>query len=388
MAYQPNKTRTGIYTFDQCHASNTWTSQPFQYRRLGRISQTPKRYRIHLRNYNLQGDSTGGALTQVQIGIGAPLYNSIGLPTGATAAAPISLVASTSVAAGAELISGWRTNAGEIAAYKDFMLTYGFVSPASGVTMFGPGPAWQTFTAADAFVAAPASQTRNFNLAPLSLWIEYEFADDQAPGILVLGNSLSNGSNSVTDNPGEQGAWHEVWALSQRGFCASLTAAGIFAAQFTPAQMGTRWQMFNSCLVAPEYDAVIYAMLTSSDTIDYAVASVQADFTSTVAQGRTLFPNARHIATNIPPRIGYTGSGTDTASTEYKRVTMNTWHHMLGGNVEQCLDIDSLITDWANPARIRTPYNADDTHYIARAHNRIGLEVSAAVGTRRLNTAI
>lgn len=382
MSYLAHKTRTGVFPFDQCHASNNWVSQPFQYRRLGRIAHTPRRYRIHLRNYNLQADSWGGALTNVQIGIGTPLYDSTGLPTGVTSAAPISLQASTSVAASTELITAWRTNAGEIEAYKPFMLTYGFTTPATGTTHFGPGPAWQTFTVTDAFVAAPASQVRNFNLAPLSLWIEYEFNDDDAPVILVLGNSLSNGSNSVTDNPGEQGAWHTQWALRQKGSVASLTAAGIFAAQFTPAQMGTRWQLYNSCAVMPEYDAVIYAMLTSSDTIDYATASVQADFTSTVNQGKTLYPNARHIATNIPPRVGFTGVRATNTTTEYKRHVMNTWHHMLGGGVEQCWDIDSLLTDWADPARIRYPFDADGTHFVGRGHARIS-DVAASGVTRR-----
>jgi len=377
-------TRTGIFPFDLCHAQGSWAAQPFSQRRVFRVSQTVKRFRIHLANYNQLSNTWGTAMTSVRIGIGVPVIGSDGLPTGATISAPVTLQAATSVAAGAELVTPWITpSTFEIAAYRQYMLTYGFVTAASSpVTCHSTGLSWQTFDAADAVVTNPAGMTRVSNAAFLWPWIEYEYADDGAPSILVVGNSVSSAANAGgIDYPGEMSNWHQVWALGQRGIAANIAVAGSFAAHFMAGN--TRWNVYDSCDVMPDFDAVVYFAATSSDTIDNSIATAKADFAATVARGKALWPKARHIATNIPPRGEFTGSGESDGTPEHKRFQMNTWHALLGGGVEQCVDIDSLVTNWADPARLRSEFDTDGTHPNHRAHNRWGSAIASAIGTRR-----
>lgn len=387
MSYTISATRTGIFPFNLCHSTGTWVSTSFSQRRLFMLSQRPKRFRVHLRNRNQFTDTDGGTLTGVIIGIGIPVMGSDGLPTGATTTTPVTLQASTTVTGGTELVTSWITpSTFQIQPYTKYFLTYGFITPATGSTMFGGGLAWQTSANTDALVASPGSLARAASASYLWPWIEYEYADDLAPSILVVGNSLSMVvADAAGNNTGEIGNWHQAWALNQRGFAASLAMAGSFSIQFEAGN--GRWGIYDTCAVMPDYDAVIYMAATSSETIQYPIAeSAQPDFKGAVDRGKALWPNARHITTNIPPRIEFTGDGTSSATTEYKRVQQNLWHHNLGGGVESCLDVDSLISDMANPARIRTVYNADDTHFTARGHQRIAQLVGGAVNGRRVPT--
>src|SRR5690606_15481058 len=94
-----------------------------------------------------------------------------------------------------------------------------------------------------------------------------------------------------------------------------------------------------------------------------------ASHRAVVGRGRTKFPTARHISSNIGPRIGFTGDS--SSGLEKARHDLNTQLHLHAGGVDTCIDIDSVITDGADPARIHPRLNADDTHGNARFHAAI-----------------
>ena len=375
--------RTGVFSFEMTtNQSNVWASLSFSTRREFMIPHNAIRFRVHIRNRNHLGDLDGGTLTNFQCYIGSPALDANGEWNGNFASTPVTLQTATTVNSGTEWVSSW-VNPGTftIAPYKRYVISYGFNCPASGNTCFGSGVQWQTFNtgASDAGQVSPAGLTRVTNAAFLQVWVEYEFADDDSPVMVVVSNSLSNGTNAGSVEPvGEIGSWPMIWAYQNRGVVAQLSAAAGLASDFGSGN--NRWDVYDSCATPLDPDVVLYFALDSSDAINEGgttITSTQAALRGAIAKGKSKFPNARHVITNIPPRVGFTGSGDTPGTLENARHALNAWHHLLPGDVEQCIDVDTLITDWADPARINLPMDADNTHFSPRGHYRIGTSMPA-----------
>lgn len=369
MSYRTDRTRTGIFTFECPNAiTGSYTSaQNIHMRRQGRIPHQVKRFKIHVVNRNQLGDVYGNVpLNNFVITMGSPALDANGEPNGNYTAAPTTVQASTTVPAGSELITGWITPATyTINALAPFMLGYQFTGNTQVAA--GGGATWSTIAATngDVALATPAAAiTRNANFGLLHIWIEYEFADDRAPIFVVVGNSRGNaGNGGGIDNGGELMSWPGIVALRERGCALNQSAGGVWAAHYiSPFGPGNRWNVWDSCVVYPEVDYVIYSELNSSDiTTDQGVSAI-ANLQKAVLGGKAKWPNARHIITNLGPRQEYTGDGTVSSTMEYARLQVNKKVHLLLGNAETCLDFDSAITNNANPATIPTQMNADGTH--------------------------
>lgn len=357
--------RTGVYTFEQTKQNaSSWANQGFTNRHLFELPVAATQMRVHIRNRDQLADSVlSGALTGVSVYLGSPAVDANGSPTGNFTATPTQVQASTTLASGGELITPWVALTD--VAHETLMLSVGWVTSASGALAFSGGLCWQTLTNTDAGVVSPSGIARQNNAAFLQVWIEYTYVDDAAPRVIVAGNSLSNASNGgVGDNYGTLSSWPVLWGKANAGVAANLSMSGGWAGHFGPGN--ARWDVLDSCAVAYDPDVVVYFATASSDTIDSAVSAAQANMIAAIQTGMTKFPNARHVITNIPPRIGFTAGAVET-----KRTQMNDWLHMLPVGTESCMDVDSLVTDWAVPGRLRSAYNADDTHFNPRGHARV-----------------
>ena len=361
-------THIGVFPFELPLSTGTFIgNQPVSNRRLFRISQSVKRFRVHVKNRDqLLDENATGSLTNVTLYIGEPAVDASGTPNGNFTASPTQIQTATTVASGTELTTSWIPRSTfAIDANKLGMLSIGFHMPSTGRICFSGSLTWQTLNASDAAVAAPAGLTRVNNAAFLQIYIEYEYENDHTPSILVVGNSLSNGSNGGgVDNNGELTSWPQIWALRNGGVAASLAVAGSWAAHFGPGN--TRWDVYSGLSAPINYDTIVYFALNSSDLAGGSTAVAENNMTVAIARGKALYPNARHVVTNIPPRVAFTAGVSEDA-----RLLVNEWMHMLPGGVEQCVDIDAVITDWANPARIRSVYDADGTHMSPRGHSAV-----------------
>jgi hypothetical protein len=370
--------RTGIYSLEMTKSSgSSWANQPFNNRHLFQLPVSATRMRVHIRNRDQLADADiAGTLTALSVFIGAPAVDGNGSPNGQFASTPTQLQSPTSLASGVELVTPWFTFPSD-PKHTTQLLSVGWTTSASGGLAFSGGLCWQSLNLGDAGVLSPLGLARQNNAAFLQIWVEYEYSDNSAPRLLVVGNSLSNAShNGSPDNYGTLGSWSVLWGKSQEGIVANLSASGAWASHFGPT--GNRWNVFDTCAVAYQPDALIYFALASSDTVGASVATSQANLIAAIQKGQSKFPSARHLVTNIPPRIEF-----NTPTLEAARATMNTWLHMLPAGTESCFDVDSLVTDWASYtpglARLRPDYNADDTHFNCRGHQR----VSEAVPFRR-----
>ncbi|MFA5172735.1 MAG: hypothetical protein WC426_14325 [Sulfuriferula sp.] len=370
-------TRTGVFPFEMPNSIGTFTaSQPLSNRRLFRIAQTPKRFRVHVRNRNQLADAdASGDMTDVSVYMGIPATDANGDPNGNFTATPTQIQSATTVTAGTELISPWISpGTFTINPYQMYMLSIGFVAPTTGQLAFGGGLVWQTYLASDAGVVAPAGISRINNASFLQIYIEYEYDDNAAPSILVVGNSLSNGSNGGgIDNYGELSSWPQIWALNNKGVAASLVMGGGWAAHFMAGN--GRWDVYSAVNTPLDYDAVVYMALNSSDLAGGSLAYAKSNMLGAIARGKALYPNARHIITNVPPRVAFTGAVGSAGTLEDDRAQLNTWMHMLPSSTEQCLDIDAVLTDWSNPGRIRSVYDSDGTHPNPRGHVAIAASI-------------
>ncbi|MUL44456.1 hypothetical protein FZI85_17175 [Mycobacterium sp. CBMA293] len=381
----PSTVRTGVFPFEMCNSSGTWASQPLHDRREFSISQKVRRFRVHFRNRNQLADTQGNPVTGMvaYVGIPSTTGSADGKWNGQCTTTPTQILTSTNMAANAEVVTPWVSpSTFTIDPYKRYVLSYGFTTPASGVTCFGGGVVYQTALASDAGLANPSGMTRITNAAFLQVWIEYEFANDNAPVMLVVSNSLSNGTNNsggAVDNNGEIGSWPQVWAMANGGVAASIGVASSLAANYKAASAGARWDVYDPCASALDPDVVLYYALASSDVIGEGGSTIttsQADFLGAIAKGKSKFPNARHIITNIPPRGEYTGSGATAGTLEKARLDFNRWSHLLPAGVETCFDVDALVSNWADPARMRAGVydvgSGDATHLNARGHHTVG----------------
>ncbi|MBB5167195.1 hypothetical protein [Mycobacterium sp. AZCC_0083] len=359
--------RTGIYSFEltKSHASS-WPNQPFTNRQLFQLPVAATRMRVHVRNRDHLADVVlTGDITGLSLYYGIPAVDANGEPNGNFTAAPTLIQAPTTLASGGELITPWVDLTQVAVDHRTLMLSTGWTTSASGGMAFSGGLSWQSLLATDAGVQNPVGIARQNNAAWFQMWIEYEYADAGAPRILVVGNSLSNSSSNGTgDNYGTLSSWPQLWAKAQGGVAANLSMSGSWAGHF--ATDFTRWTVFDSCDTAFDPDVVLYFALASSDTVDSTVADAQANMRGAIKNGKAKYPNARHLITNIPPRMEFSAG-----ASEAKRVAMNTWLHMLPVGTESCMDVDSIVTDWATPGRIRSVFNADDTHFNPRGHQAV-----------------
>lgn len=359
--------RTGVYQWELPNSIAALTaSQPLSIRRLAEIPVNATRFKLHIRSYNQLGDvAATGTLTSVTAYIGDAAVDANGEYTGAFTATPTQLVTTTSITSGTELITGWITPATfNLSAYRKVMVSVGFVVPTTGQIANGGGLVWYGFTASDAGVANP-SLTRADNLGYLAMYIEYEFADDSVPIIMIVSNSTSGGGNGAsTYNRGELDSWGQKWALSNRGIPASISCGGTWAAHFTAAS--AKWGFYSQLTTPLVIDAVVLWNLTSSDVSGGStLAVVKAALIVATQKAKALWPAARIIQTNVMPRIE------NTPATEAIRLQTNQWLESCPGGADQCWDLDSLV---ANPVQIvdtgtgGTNIVVQDANYPARLH--------------------
>lgn len=379
MAFKPSRVRTGILPLDHCNAAGPWANQPWHIRQVfKRAQQKVLRWRPVIANYGMLADTWGTAMTGFVVGVGLPAYGTDGNPTGAFAATPTTIQTATTVAAGAPYVGPWVSASTFDPSADDFMLSYGFITAASGAASYYSGQrCWQTFVNTDALVANPAGLTYSFNACMLTGYIEYEFADDTAPSILVIGNSISSVASASVEHTGLGGSWHQIWARRFGGFAASLAVAGSFMAHYKSGN--NRWNFYNGVNTPLDFDAVVYLAANSSDAVDNSLAVTQADTALVVARGKALWPKAKHIGSTIPARVGFTGDPTVNTTNEYRRLQLNEWMGLQAvGLFDSVVDIDDFSGDAAvapNPRRLKPYFTTDGTHARPRMHEEMALRV-------------
>ncbi len=374
MTAKPGQMRSGIFNWELPNvATGAYVAGTSQHRRqIFRIWQTAVRFRVHMSNRsqlnNLYAGGTGNS--NINMYMGVPARDASGEFNGNFVSTPIQIVSGASHASNAEFVSNWiDRSVFALDAGKHYMLSFSCTS--GGQFTLGGGLTWVNTVAGDAGLAVPGTtMTRQPNQRICQMWIEYEFVDDGSPLLWVVGNSRSNASNNGgVDNPGELSSFAHLWAAQHRGIVASIAVGGIFGSNFN--QPAGRWAIYDGCNIPLQPTAVLYQEVVSSDLINEGgtYTTSLASHRAVVGRGRTKFPNARHISSNIGPRIGFTGDS--SSGLEKARLDLNTQLHLHAGGVDTCIDIDSVITDGADPARIHPRLNADDTHGNARFHAAI-----------------
>lgn len=354
-------TRTGTFSFDLPHTNgSSWPNQPFTTRRLFAMTQDALRFRVHFRNRDqLANLDITGTLTDVQFYVGEPLMEG-GVWAGGIVGTPFVVQSPTSVASGTELISPWiDADAYTLAAGKTYVLSQGLQVSASGAMAHSGEPSFQGFTATAAAESDPVLE-RADNVSWGHAWIEFEYGDDDAPHILVVSNSLAMGATTGALNNGTLSSAFQRWALANDGIVSSLAMSGGWAGHFDAP--GARWNVYDTTETPITPGVVIYFALNSSDLIGGNLADAKANLLEALAVGTAKWPDARHYVTNVPPRSEITDD-TD-------RLALNEWMHLLTWNplVDGVLDVDSLLSDYASPARIRPPLTSEGIHLTPQGH--------------------
>lgn len=359
-------TRTGIFSFELPHQNGTsWANQSFQTRRMFRLTQRPTRFRLHWRNHDqLANIDAAGTVSELQFSIGRPGIGTDGQWYGWTVEnPPVPLVAPSSVASGVEFVSPWITpTTYQILENTDYQINQGLKAPSTGAMAISSAPSWQSYASGDVSLQGPTME-RSDNASWGQLWIEYEYQNDDALRVMLITNSLSNGSTTAVINNGEMSAWWQRWALENDGIVANLGAAGIWAGHFNTAN--SRWTVFDGCATPYEPDVVIYYGLNSSDLVGGSLAVAKTNILDVLGLGRTKWPAARHYLTNVGPR--------SEISDDTDRLALNAWMHLQTQNsaVAGVLDIDSPLTNWATPGRMRAPLTAEGIHMSPQGHQVI-----------------
>jgi hypothetical protein len=334
-------TKTGIYQFEQSNTfvalSSLHTRRPFQ------ITQTPSRFRLHIKNYDLIGNAySSGTLTGVTAYIGAMAVDANGDLNGNFTATPTQIQTSTTLSSGTnEIVTGWISpGTFTINPYTWYGISVGWTATSQNVSI-GGGVHWFTATPADAGVASPSGLSRVDNQGLLNMYIEYEYANDVAPVMLVVSNSLSGGGNVASvANRGEVDAWCGQWALTKGGVVATLAAGGAWTAHFPSTS--TRWNYYSSLNTPLDPDFVVFFGITSSDVAGgTTVAATKTLLFDSIAKAKTLWPNAAIVLTTNPPRLG----GGSSAALEANRKEINTWLVTCPGGALVCVDLEDLLTD-------------------------------------------
>ena len=376
-------TRTGVFQFEHANNNAEVGTYNISTRRLLSIPHATANagFRFHVRNYNFLADTAASsALNNFTMYIGEAAVDANGDPNGQFVSAPMQIQTSTTVASGSELITAWvAPGTLTLQPHKQYLVSYSISVTAQ--LAIGGGAHWYTTTPTDAALAAPAGLTRVENQGTLDIYMEYHFIDDGAPIIMCVTNSIGNGGNTGTAaNRAELGSWPVLWAKRTKGVAANLGVGGSWAANYGASS--AKWNHYSTLAVPLDVDAVVFYALTSSDmTAGTALATVKASLAAAVAKARTLWPNAQIILTNNPAR-----AETTAGTIENNRLALNTYLSNCPHSASMCLDIDSPVTDWANPARLRTPFQGDPgvdgTHWSARAHENAADQLVSAVPRR------
>ena len=383
----PVSTRSAAYCFAMCQSTATYAANTgFHNRRPFKLGVKPTRFRVRVKNrVQLGGSDIAGSIGQIQnltIVIGKPAADATtGDSNGNWLAAPTPVMSSTTIAAGVEAVSPWidaATYSVDVDVLHMLGLSFLSANVASGQVALSGGFSFQNQTPSDLTVLAPSTAlARADNAAFLQIIIEYEHVDRDARHLLIVGNSLSlpSATTGVT-NIGELGSFGDMWQNSNHCAASNITVAGSYSAHFTATMdAGNRWNQFDGFNIPYVPDMILYWAASSSDIADTTTASgatdVQNNVRAMVRKGRAKFASClRHVLTNVPPRINFTGLSTTSTTNEYARVNHNNWlNNNVPVQVERTLDIDSLATDWADPARIRAQLTTDGVHHRVRLHD-------------------
>lgn len=391
--------RTGIFQFEHnnaCAALGTATDIQ-QRRRFWVPTDKIIRYRpVVVAEAFLTDTPATGSITNLTSYFGELELNALtGEPTGNFTAAPVqSVMSSTTLNSGNKSVGAWVNNATlPLKEGRQYGIANGYHIGASDQISAGGGEQWYNYTASDAAVAAPVGGlTRVGNQGFLDIFIEVQFADDSVTVRLNHGNSLSGGGNAaspVYDNHGEWDSWGGQWARKGRGFLPSLAVAGSWAANY-PASATNKYNWYDGCDIPLVLDDCVYLAFNSSDIAGTGGSSAQIttaenNMIAAILATRAKWPNRfEEWVSNNPPRVASTGSGATAGTLEYARLTVNKWLESSPCGVTGAFDIDSLYTDWANPARQRPVFDpGDGTHLRPRGYALIA--GAAPRGKGRLN---
>jgi hypothetical protein len=318
--------------------SSLHTRRPFQ------ITQTPSRFRLHIKNYDLIGNAySSGTLTGVTAYIGAMAVDANGDLNGNFTATPTQIQTSTTLSSGTnEIVTGWISpGTFTINPYTWYGISVGWTATSQNVSI-GGGVHWFTATPADAGVASPSGLSRVDNQGLLNMYIEYEYANDVAPVMLVVSNSLSGGGNVASvPNRGEVDAWCGQWALTKGGVVATLAAGGAWTAHFPSSS--TRWNYYSSLNTALDPDFVVFFGITSSDVAGgTTVAATKTAPVRLDCEGENVVAQRGDRVDHqpAPPRWWQA-----SATLEANRKEINTWLVTCPGGALVCVDLEDLLTD-------------------------------------------
>lgn len=366
-------TRIGVFQF--ANPSAIFTAFKVNViRKVFILPLSAKRFRVHVKNYSQATDANGTHdLTSFQIHMGSPVVSADGTLPGNFTAAPTVIQSPTTVTVGTEYISPW-IDPGIFAldeADRLYMLSIGCDQSAASIAL-GSGPCWRSSSGNpnDSALASPPGIAMDAGNSFLLTFIEYEFADNAAPVTIVLGHSMSQ---TAATSLGDVHAWHHLWERRVDGVVGSLGSAGLWAAHF--AVDGPKWSLYDQLSQPLNPDYVVLAMLSGSDIGGNATEEVaESTVLDVINLARGKYPTARIILTTNPPRADI-GNPTNEAT----RIAHNAWLQTCPNGADACVDVDALLTDWADtPAQHAVLNSGDGVHPGPRGHTAIATAMPMA----------
>ena len=368
--------RVGVFQFEHPNSNTDVGTFNVSTRRAFEVTQEipdGARWRVHYRNRNHLANTNGGTMTGFAMAVGEAVVDTTGVGdlTGATVSAPVQIQTPTTLTSGVELITPWvEKSTYDPVPYKEHFITYP-VNVAAGQTLsIGGGRHWFTATPGDYLVANPSGMAKVDNQAIGEMYIEFEFANDSAPTMLIVAPSVANGGNTgAVANRAELGGVGHLWELENQGVAPSIAVGGAWSADYLAAS--PKWDYYDTLSQPLNVDAVLLLALCSSDVCaGTAVATVKGNVAINIAKARLDYPGARIILTTLPPR------GDSTGTPEANRLEINTWLSGCPAGADQCIEINGPLTDWASPQRLRAqfagaPPSADIVHWSEAGHSTV-----------------
>jgi Major tropism determinant N-terminal domain len=294
----------------------TYSNAEMQFRVPAKLPQKSRRWRLHIRNYNILSDvAVLSGASFLPVYLGKQSLNASGEETGAFMATPVQVLpAFTLPSDGSEVTSSWVTDtAAQFDNEIPYLLDFGYTG---GVTQqYGYGQMW--FAAGSGRTAGVGTQNgysgglSSINSCVFDIRIEYEFSGDRQV-IAVIGDSTASSNGNVTEKCSTTKFWPARYSYRTGHAVAN---GGIPSASFNSIwSIGSKWAYLRLKPSSVIYDAVIVDNGINDVNGGLGLASIKTVFTSSVTAAKSVLGAKRVFVCAIKPYDRYATAATGFAS--------------------------------------------------------------------------
>lgn len=342
-----------------------------------RVPRTTIRWRVAVSNDNVRENiGTGGAIGVSGVWFAPAAFDALGAITSSCTKAPVQVMpAGTTPAASAtpnRLVGPWiEAPADQLVEGVTYHVSYHITANNIPVVK-DSGFGWYATTGDPATnAAAQAGTWAGFADDPFGdVEIEYETAPTDAPVLMVLGDSLSDGWRA-------QYGVHSAWPTVFGQLTGVIPVLNTYA-RATLANFGTAAHRKYTRYAGLSVDAVHIA-LGANDVNVLTLAQMQAGFANVLTAVRATWGSLVPIhASTVPPSTIYSAGGQTT------RTAYNNWLRTQPHGVAGTVDFDRVLRSTANIQALDPEYAHTDAQHITSAGHAAQAVLMPAVNRRAL----